>query len=92
MIAASSFIDSDFKTEDVKAECNKAVLNPLFCSIRVVKKTNNKKLTKSVQSHNGEILLKIRHKLWVNVDRCKILMLTNLVIKGQFTLKSYLCQ
>ena len=43
MIAASSFIDSDFKTEDVKAECNKAVLNPLFfCSIRVVIKTNNK--------------------------------------------------
>lgn len=41
MIAASSFIDSDFKTEDVKAECNKAVLNPLFCSIRVVIKTNN---------------------------------------------------
>lgn len=30
MIAASSFIDSDFKTEDVKAERNKAVLNPLF--------------------------------------------------------------
>lgn len=30
MIAASSFIDSDFKTENVKAECNKAVLNPLF--------------------------------------------------------------
>lgn len=45
MIAASSFIVSDFKTEDVKAECNKAVLNPLllfFCSIRVVIKTNNK--------------------------------------------------
>lgn len=48
MIAASSFIDSDFKTEDVKAKCNKAVLNPLFCSIREVKKkqTNNKKANK----------------------------------------------
>lgn len=35
MTAASCFIDSDLKTEDVKAKCNKAILN-LFCSIRVV--------------------------------------------------------
>lgn len=42
MIAASSFRDSDFKTEDVKAECNKAVLNPRFCSIREVIKTKTK--------------------------------------------------
>lgn len=28
MIASSNFIDSDFKTEDVNAECDKAVLNP----------------------------------------------------------------
>lgn len=39
MIAASSFIDLDFKTEDFKAKRNKAILNPLFCSIRVVIKT-----------------------------------------------------
>lgn len=49
MIAASSFIDSIFKTEDVKAECNKAALNPLFfCSIRVVIKTN--KITSKISA------------------------------------------
>lgn len=30
MIAASSYIDSDFKTEDGKAKWNKAILNSLF--------------------------------------------------------------
>lgn len=73
MIAASSFIVSDFKTEDVKAECNKAILNPLFCSIRVVIKTNNKITNKNqCKVIDGEILLKKRQKWQANVDGCKI--------------------
>lgn len=74
MIAASSFIDSDFKTEDVKAKCNKAVLNPpFFCSNSIVIKTNNKITNKNqCKVIDGEILLKKRQKWWVNVDGCKI--------------------
>lgn len=63
MIAASSYIDSEFKTEDGKAKWNQAILNSFFfCFIREVIKQKNDKVANKNQCKviNGEILFKKR--------------------------------
>lgn len=84
MIAASSYIDSEFKTEDGKAKWNQAILNSLFCFIREVIKQKNDKVANKNQCKviNGEILFKKREVVGECGWMQKFQMLTHLVIKG----------